>query len=181
MEKDNVELLTTDYNMPVVLDKLNSNYQKKNEKIVDFFDSLGIKNYYLKKNESVSNSDEKIEIPNFHNFKTNFLDNHTKRTQSWVGFITKIQENSQSFEAKIYDIYDRSTYEIQTFYFNEISDEDKEFILEGGVFYWSVGQNVRNSQVFTESSIRFQRLPQLTVEEVDEAIDEANELIKFFV
>ncbi len=181
MEKDNVELLTTDYNIPVVLDKLNSNYQKKKEKLVDFFDNLGVKKSYLENNGSEFNSDEKIVVPNFHDSKSNLLGNHTKRTQSWIGFITHIYSDSLSFEAKIYDIYDRSTYEIQTFYFNEISDEDKEFILEGSVFYWSIGQNVRNSQVFTESSIRFQRLPQLTVEEVDEAIDKANELFNFFV
>lgn len=109
--------------------------------------------------------------------------NYFYNAQRWIGHITKINSDG-TFTAKLEDLTSSGTDEYAEFDNREVSEDDIEYLNIGNVFYWSVGYDVRNGQVFKESVLKFQRLPKLTNEEVankiknvDSAVDSVQDLI----
>lgn len=75
--------------------------------------------------------------------------------------MTGIYENS--FEAKLVDKNDDSTFEIAEFDFDEISNGDLKLLKVGAIFYWSVGYASQNGQITKQSLLRFKHLPRYQI------------------
>ncbi|QNF31308.1 hypothetical protein HUW51_00690 (plasmid) [Adhaeribacter swui] len=99
--------------------------------------------------------------------------NYSRASQKWVGYITSIKETS--FIARLKDLTNGGTDEETELDFNEISPDDKQLISLGAVFYWTIGKEMHNGQIKSESLIRFKRTP-WQVQEFDEAMDAADDL-----
>jgi hypothetical protein len=64
----------------------------------------------------------------------------------------------------------------------EISEDDKELIKPGAIFYWNIGYlDSYGGQRSRVSVIRFQRLPSWSREEIDAAKREAGRLQKIII
>ncbi|MBC8986688.1 hypothetical protein H9X96_12965 [Pedobacter sp. N36a] len=92
-------------------------------------------------------------------------------TQRWLGTIIELNENG--FIAKLEDLNSGGTFEYADFFNTEVSKDDKPLVKYGGVFYWSLGYANDKGSVKKESIIRFQRLPEWSIEEIDSAIDKS--------
>lgn len=133
---------------------------------------------YLNKAEIFNNTTDEIKFqpPNFK--KTYYAfdsKNYFTKSQNWIGYITEL--TSSGFIANLNDLSNKGTYEIGEFENQEISEEDKQFIAIGSVFYWSVGFANSNGQRKSESIIRFQRFSPWTSKDFDEASDRARSLL----
>jgi len=60
------------------------------------------------------------------------------------------------------------TFEMGRFDLREVSEEDRSLLVEGAVFYWSIGYSRINGQVQKQSNIRFQRLIPLDDDFIDQ-------------
>ncbi len=115
-------------------------------------------------------------LPNFSEKINLDFQNYFSKTQKWVGYVEEIKD--REFTAKLYDVNKPGTYETGDFSFDDVSLEDRKLLTIGAVFYWSVGQEVRNSQVYNQSLIRFKRVPNWSVAEIDSTADRADYLSK---
>lgn len=115
-----------------------------------------------------------FSIPKFGGFMVDHLKNYFFDAQKWYGQVISINENT--FTAKLQDLSNATTDEVGEFEIKEIPDDDKELFKLGATFYWSVGYEMKNSQVSKRSFFRFQRLPNWNSIEIDNALDRANDL-----
>lgn len=96
--------------------------------------------------------------------------------QRWEG--TVIQVEKESFTARLYDKSATHADEEGDFSLEEVSPADRDLVMPGAVFYWSVGYlDHRNGQRTRESLIRFRRLPAWNKRELDEARDRAKKIL----
>jgi hypothetical protein len=102
--------------------------------------------------------------------------NNICNSQDWIGYVIKI--GGDGFEAKLIDKNQPGTYENASFDFKEISNEDKELIKIGAIFYWSVGYADINGQITKISLVRFKRSIEFSESEFDGIMDRADELSK---
>lgn len=78
--------------------------------------------------------------------------------QQWRGVVTGIQESD--FEARIADLSDPSKPdEIAVFSKEEVADSDLPLLMEGSVFYWSIGYRTATAGKQRVSEIVFLRIP----------------------
>lgn len=103
--------------------------------------------------------------------KDTFKRSYFTNSHKWLGLVVSI--NEKTFQAKLEDSSNQGTHEYGEFEKSDVSKEDLELLTVGAVFYWSVGKEYRNGQITKESIIRFQRLPNWSVKEHDEAVDKA--------
>ncbi|MCK5615458.1 hypothetical protein KAR91_77055 [Candidatus Pacearchaeota archaeon] len=76
----------------------------------------------------------------------------------WKGVVRNIEK--ESFIAKVTDIVEKIPDEEVEFFISDVSSDDKELLLVGAVFYWSIGHVFSSSGQITRASfLRFQRLP----------------------
>jgi hypothetical protein len=94
--------------------------------------------------------------------------NYFRNAQRWIGHVISI--DGETFSAKLEDLKSLSTYEIAEFENKEVPEDDIELIGIGNVFYWSVGYNVKNGTVQKVSILKFQRLPILDADEIEEKV-----------
>lgn len=96
---------------------------------------------------------------------------YTKNNKTWKGVITEIQH--PVFKARLYDMDNHSgTYETASFNIKtDITEQDLELVDIGAIFYWSVGNVVKNKTLTKRSEIRMRRLANITVSEFDELHD----------
>lgn len=113
-------------------------------------------------------------IEHFNKRVVNENEYYYSKTQNWLGHIESISQNS--FFAKLKDLTNGGTDEIVELEIEEVSDEDKSLICIGAAFYWSIGYSHENGQVSRKSIIRFQRLIELTEDDINLALDRANEI-----
>lgn len=90
------------------------------------------------------------------------------------GFVTAI--NEEYFEARIYEIGKEGTYEIAEFEIKDIDPNDLDLFQVGAAFYWTLGRFYIKGQLIKKSELRFQRLANITTQEHDSTVDEANHL-----
>lgn len=97
-----------------------------------------------------------IELKNYHS-KFNILTarDYSVSSQKWIGIIEDISKDT--FKAKLVDLFEEGTYEIGEFDIEEVSPDDKELLVKGGVFYWSIGYEMVNGQRKGQSILRFKR------------------------
>lgn len=183
------DIAVTEYNADsfadVLVDNMTNEVRSVNEKpITDNFPKTSfIRHESGNETEAikVNLDDEEFFIPNeIQNFSISNK-NYFSNSQRWVGNVVNLNPDD-TFTAKLFDLSLKGSYEEADFQFDEVSEDDKEFLKVGSVFYWSVGYAVRAGQVSKQSILKFQRLPidshHFTVESVDRAADRANELLK---
>jgi len=89
--------------------------------------------------------------------------------QKWEGYV--IETNDDYFLARITDLSeDHEDEEIEVMY-TEISDDDKELVRPGAIFYWHIGYETEKGTVKRSSIIRFRRLPKWTESDTEKAKD----------
>jgi len=95
--------------------------------------------------------------------------------QKWEGYVTKISKDS--ILVRLIDLTEGRPEEEAEIPLEEISEEDKDLIREGAVFYWNIGyKDSKSGQRTRVSIIRFQRLPKWRKKEKDVAEQEAERL-----
>ncbi len=95
--------------------------------------------------------------------------------QKWQGVVVEVMKDT--FFAKLNDLTEKGVEEEAEFSLEEVSDEDKELVMPGGVFYWNIGYQVSyQGQQTRVSIIRFRRLPAWRKEELDAAKSRAQKI-----
>ncbi len=95
--------------------------------------------------------------------------------QSWEGYVLSVSVDS--FVARLVDSKHIRPDEEAEFDVNELTEDDREMLEPGAVFYWSIGYYDKPSgQRIRASEIRFRRLPAWTKEELKEAREHAKRL-----
>lgn len=113
-----------------------------------------------------------IEIPyssgKFNIFKKKL---YTKNNKTWKGVISDVK--FPLFKARLYDLDDHlGTYEVADFNIKtDITEQDLELVCVGAIFYWSVGNVVKNKTQTKRSEIRMRRVADITPSEFDELHD----------
>mgnify|MGYP003650079115 CR=1 FL=1 len=93
-------------------------------------------------------------------------------SKQWIGHVESV--TSEHIIAKIKDVRIKEEYQEAIIDLDEIDESDLELVEEGAAFYWSLGVEKRAGRTQNISEIRFQRLPNYSVEEFDEALDQGN-------
>lgn len=93
--------------------------------------------------------------------------------QKWEGTVTACSQ--QEFTAVLREKGQPD--QEATFDLEEVPEGDRELIVAGAVFHWSIGYRDRRGQRSRESIIRFRRLPAWTRRELERADQEADEII----
>src|SRR5437762_9912251 len=71
------------------------------------------------------------------NFNIPDKQKYFSKIQKWVGYVLEIHGNN--IKAKLNDLNNPTTHEIAEFEMNEVPYEDRELVLKGAGFYWSLG------------------------------------------
>lgn len=101
--------------------------------------------------------------------------NHMVSLQKWQGYVLKVTDNF--LLVRLVDLSKNGGDEEAEIPIEEISDDDKDLIRPGAIFYWSIGYlDSYSGQRSRVSVIRFQRLPSWSKEEIDAAKREAEHL-----
>jgi hypothetical protein len=78
--------------------------------------------------------------------------------QEWEGVVEWV--DGDRFGARLTDITEPGENEVTDFTLDEVSDDDVELVLPGGVFYWTIARETgRLGQRRHVSMLRFRRLP----------------------
>ena len=93
-------------------------------------------------------------------------------SERWEGVVLEVADGT--FRARLVDLDRHAPDEDAEIYWSEVSDEDKDLVEPGAVFYWSIGYYTdRMGQRVRRSLIRFRRLPTWTERELEDARLEA--------
>lgn len=151
------------------------------ESLVDLFQSniefyLNEKVQIIKGDYSIIEKNDSFKLIKPYREKTNvkIKQDYICNSQDWTGYVMSIED--ETFDAKLIDNNDQTTYEIAQFDINEVSKSDLEYLKEGAVFYWSVGFANKNGQIIKQSFLRFKRSIEITLDEFDSIVDKAKEL-----
>jgi hypothetical protein len=145
---DEIEASLKDKDWKITKEKLFSTYQKDNENLTQI-------SFYKKKQK---------------------LNSFFTVSQKWLGHVVDI--TTDTFTAKLDDLTNGGSNEFTEFDIDEISPGDLPLLKRGAAFYWSVGYATEMGQRKKQSLIIFQRLPDWTEDEYNEAIDKADDLFE---
>ncbi|RYJ44522.1 hypothetical protein [Flavobacterium beibuense] len=156
--------------------EFDSQNESKNELLISIIDN-SIKKYSTCLDKDINDSESKedkntikLDLPNLDSyFEIPSPKKFSKKVQKWKGVVDKVNEDS--FTANVFDLSDDTTYEYGEFDINEISPDDLKLLDNGSIFYWTVGYFMDNGQISKKSEIRFQRLIELSEEDINEAND----------
>ena len=102
-----------------------------------------------------------------------------KLQQEWEGRVLAVY--SDIFTSIVTDKTNPSNDDEEiAFNIRDVSGEDKELIIPGAVFYWSIGYDYSLDSPKRISQIRFRRLPGVSSREIKEAEKKALEFIDIF-
>ena len=88
--------------------------------------------------------------------------------QTWRGQVLAIGEDS--FIARLEDLHGKISDEEAEILLEEVVTDDRDLVIRGAVFYWSVGYLVKiRGQRWRASQVRFRRLPRMTGQDWVEA------------
>ncbi|WP_340105397.1 hypothetical protein [Rhodohalobacter sp. 8-1] len=76
--------------------------------------------------------------------------------QKWKGHVTKVKD--ESFEARLIDLTNGGADEFAEFSIFDISENERESLEIGKIFYWSIGRKEYLGQIEKSSRIRFQKV-----------------------
>ncbi len=98
--------------------------------------------------------------------------------QKWEGYVVEVHEDL--FIARITDLDGMHEDEEIEVMFSEISEDDRERIAPGAIFYWHIGYEAERGTVKRSSIIRFRRMPRWTQSDIRKAAS-FHEKIKLFL
>ena len=92
--------------------------------------------------------------------------------QYWIGEVKDL--DAESFVAVLTDLNEQSLQETVELEMDDVSPDDRKLVIEGAIFYWSIGyrQNEAGTR-FRTSLLRFRRLPVWRPEDLAEAAKRA--------
>lgn len=115
--------------------------------------------------------------PQFPPKSTLLLDNFIS-LQKWEGIVLEVMRDS--FFGRLHDLTQNGPDEEAEFPLEEVSEDDRELIMSGAIFYWNIGYHDSRSGQRTRSSIiRFRRLPAWRKEQIEASKREANRIQGF--
>jgi hypothetical protein len=94
--------------------------------------------------------------------------------RKWEGYVLEIHEDS--FSARLVPLKGDDEELEAEIYIEELSEQDRELLQPGAVFYWSIGYHDRPSGRERSSIIRFRRLPVWSRRELEAASAGIDEL-----
>lgn len=94
--------------------------------------------------------------------------------QKWEGYVLSVKDSS--FIARLIDLKNNQIDEEAEFLLSEVSEDDKKLMVNGAVFYWSVGYYNISGQKMRSSVIRFRRLPQWNNRELQDLRNQAQQI-----
>ncbi len=95
--------------------------------------------------------------------------------QKWEGVVIAVEKDI--FQARLLDLTDENPEEQAEFLIEEISDDDRELLRPGAVFYWSLGYlTTGTGQRIRTSIVKFRRLPAWTERDMRMAQERAKEI-----
>jgi hypothetical protein len=99
--------------------------------------------------------------------------------QKWEGRV--LQVSADDFTAIVTDKTNPSNDDEEiVFDIEDVSDDDRELVAPGAVFYWSIGYDDSSGSRRRVSQIRFRRLPGMSSREIKEAEKKALEFASIF-
>lgn len=97
--------------------------------------------------------------------------------QRWEGVVLDV--GSDVFKATVIDLTATMSDKEAEIPLEEISPSDRDLVVEGAVFYWSIGYlDGPSGQRTRESIIRFRRLPAWSSQELEDAQQRADKLLE---
>lgn len=158
-----------------LVNEYKQNDLNSNESILGFNDFNPIEEFYSKKRLDQKENDLGKAL-----FYENKINNtYYTKTQKWIGHVEEVKENG--FTAILKDISNGGTDEYGEFTFDEITPDDLSFISRGAAFYMNIGFVSKNGTRKKESEIRFQRLGDFDINEINnQGLDISNIFINHF-
>jgi hypothetical protein len=90
----------------------------------------------------------------------------------WNGQIIASRKRHREFDARLTDLFDQSEEEVATFSTEDVPPREREWIVEGARFYWTVGYRIwSDGRRERASAIRIRR-PTPVPAEVEQGIDQ---------
>lgn len=100
---------------------------------------------------------------------------HMISLQKWQGYVLKVSDTS--LFVRLVDLTQNAPDEEAEIPIEEISEDDRDLIKPGAIFYWSIGYlDSYSGQRSRVSVVRFQRIPAWSKAEIDAAHREAERL-----
>ena len=94
--------------------------------------------------------------------------------QKWEGFVLEV--GVESFSARLKDLTGDNTESEADIPIDELPEDEREYLMRGSIFYWTIGYRNRPSGRIRESQIQFRRLPEWSKRELEKAEAEAARL-----
>jgi len=101
-----------------------------------------------------------------------------KSTNKWEGYVVILHK--YYFTARITDLTGNHPDEEVDILFKDISADERDLIVEGGIFDWHIGHELENGTVKTSSIIRFRRMPRWTKRDQQKAEHFKSEIENLF-
>lgn len=100
--------------------------------------------------------------------------------QQWEGVVTDV--TNDSFFADLQDLSDSSQpLEVVEIPLEEVPEDDRPLLVEGAVFYWSIGHETSaGGQLRRMSEIRLRRMPRWTKRDIQKVTKRAEELFELY-
>lgn len=96
--------------------------------------------------------------------------------QKWEGVVLNIEASANTFFARLHDLTADNPEEEAEFSIDEVMEDDKNLLMPGAVFYWSIGYHTSETgQQLRASVIKFRRLPAWRGKELKEIESKARE------
>jgi hypothetical protein len=98
----------------------------------------------------------------------------------WEGYVTELDEAAGIFQAELVERNAQAPPISVEMDIQEISQDDRDLVVPGAVFYWTVGRmRDPNGRVTNYDDIRFRRLPDWTQTRIEQLREESDELLSF--
>ena len=121
--------------------------------------------------------EQKLYPPIIHPINRIYKKDNFISLQKWEGAVLEIKKDS--FIARLIDLTKESPDETAEMPLEEVSEDDRDLLKEGAVFYWNIGYlNKTCGQRERVSLIRFSRLPSWSKDEIDAAKCETERIKK---
>lgn len=132
-----------------------------------------------RKSPSNGDSDDIQEIiPEIPQTATKIRDIAFRSLERWEGVVDELKGNE--IFVRLYSDSIPNCHETAVLSTNDVDPDDRELLVPGGVFYWSIGYRDGPSGRETISVMRFRRLPAWDEKRLNKVRREADELFKHF-
>lgn len=121
-----------------------------------------------------ANYEQIVKNTNLHKESTDFY----KDTVSWIGHVESINLEAEEFVGILKDLDNPGPEEMAEFDFNEVTQDDKELLKVGAVFYYSIGFSYSKGQCKKDTVLKFKRNVNFTEEEIDNNLTRIDNIVK---